>query len=398
MATCLIGLQWGDEGKGKISHALTQAGDYDVCCRFQGGGNAGHTIWHNGTKVVTHLLPVGIVNPNITCILGNGMVINPNALLDEIEQVADLIGETAGSLVSRILISNKAHLVTQECLELDEYREKTQMLGTTKTGIGPTYESKINRTGVTAGMALQDVLARYPIFSSMFHGRIVNTEIVLNRMHKEGKRIFFEGAQGVLLDIDMGQYPYVTSSNCTAHAVGTGAGFPLSKVDRVIGVTKAYSTRVGSGPLTSTMTDEEDQRIRKLGAEFGATTGRPRRCGWLDVMALKYAVEIGGVTEIALTKVDILDNLDSIPVCVGYTIGTHKIVDTVDFPYGDQWNVCEPIWEQWPGWGPERDYSGFISMLEKFVGVNVSVVSFGPDLNSTIIDPATRDIFDREKE
>lgn len=381
VATCLIGLQWGDEGKGKISHFLSD--NYDVSCRFQGGGNAGHTIWHNGEKIVTHMLPVGIVNPEIVCILGNGMVINPTALVEEIHQVASLLGETAGSLSSRIFISNKAHLVTEEALEMDEYRERTQMLGTTKTGIGPTYESKANRTGVTAGMAAQDVLARFPVFAATFRGRIVNTEVMINRLHGEGKRIFFEGAQGVLLDVDMGQYPYVTSSNCTAHAVGTGAGFSFGKLDRVIGVSKPYSTRVGAGPFTSAMTEEDDEAVRTLGGEFGATTGRPRKCGWLDVMALKYAVEIGGVTEIALTKMDILDNLDAIPVCVGYTIGASEITDTLEFPYGEQWNVCEPIWEKWPGWKDGGSYCEFIAKLEEFVGVPVSIVSFGPDREST---------------
>ena len=384
MATGLIGLQLGDEGKGKISHFMSD--QFDVYCRFQGGGNAGHTIWHNGTKVVTHLLPVGIVNPKVTCVLGNGMVINPDALVAEVEEVAELIGETVASLVSRIFISNKAHAVTQEALDLDAEREKVQNLGTTKTGIGPTYEAKINRTGTTIGHICQNRDSRYIKFITLFNSNVVNTEIFLQIQDDAGQRIFFEGAQGVLLDVDLGQYPFVTSSNCTAHAIGTGAGFPLGEVGRIIGVTKPYNTRVGAGPFPSAMTDEEDEHFRHLGAEFGATTGRPRKCGWLDTLALEYAVRVGGATELAICKMDILNSLTEIPVCVAYKLDG-KVISSdniLDFPYGSDWDRVQPVYEQWPGWGDEQNYLPFLQRLEAAVGIAVSLVSYGPNPEDTM--------------
>jgi len=391
MATGLIGLQLGDEGKGKISHFLSD--QFDIYCRFQGGGNAGHTIWHNGVKVVTHLLPVGIVNPEVTCVLGNGMVINPNALVSEIEEVSSLLGESYASVAKRVVISNKAHVVTQECLDLDAEREKVQNLGTTKTGIGPTYEAKTNRTGTTIGHIFQSKDPRFTKFNASFQGRVINTEIYLQDMESAGKRIFFEGAQGVLLDVDFGQYPFVTSSNCIASAIGTGAGFPLSKVDRIIGKTKPYNTRVGAGPFPSAMTEEEDQETRRLGGEFGATTGRPRKCGWMDTLALEYAVRVGGATEIAICKMDILGGLAEIPVCIGYTLDGKEIFDISDFPYGSDWDRVEPIFEKWPGWNRELPgnanksleqlYQPFIDLLQSKVGVPVTIVSYGPNPEQT---------------
>lgn len=382
MNTALIGLQWGDEGKGKISHYLSD--QFDVFVRFQGGGNAGHTIYHEGEKVVTHFLPVGIVHKDKVCVLGNGMVIDPDALIEEVKDVASLLGESVDDICQRVYISNKAHVVTPQALSLDAQREETQKLGTTKTGIGPTYESKINRTGVTVGHILQDTSSsRYREFLSLFHGRIVNTEVLLNRLDSLGREIFFEGAQGVLLDVDLGQYPFVTSSNCTPAAIGTGAGFPMSKVDRVIGVTKPYSTRVGAGPFTSEMSDQEDEHFRHLGAEFGATTGRPRKCGWLDAFALRYAVEVAGVTEIAVAKMDILNGLDFVPVCVGYRIDGVEVRDTLNFPYGDQWDRAEPIFEDWRGWDDEGGHAQFLVQLATFVGAPVKHVSFGPGPEAT---------------
>jgi adenylosuccinate synthase len=382
MATGLIGLQLGDEGKGKISHYLSN--EFDVYCRFQGGGNAGHTIWHEGTKVVTHLLPVGIVNPNVLCVLGNGMVINPDALVAEVEEIAGLLGETVAALVRRIVISNKAHVTTGACLELDAKREETQNLGTTKTGIGPTYEAKINRSGTTMGHLVQSMFsAEFFKFKCLFSANVVNTEILLQDLSDQGERIFFEGAQGVLLDIDVGQYPFVTSSNCTASAIGTGAGFPMSKVSRVIGVTKPYSTRVGAGPFPSVMTEAQDNDIRRRGGEFGATTGRPRKCGWLDVFALEYAVKVGGATEIAICKMDVLNWMPEIPVCIGYELDGVKLGDISQFPYGAEWDRVEPIYENWPGWGEDQDYAPFFELLEEFVGVPVSLVSYGPGPEDT---------------
>ena len=380
-SVAVIGLQWGDEGKGKISHYLSD--QFDVFVRFQGGGNAGHTIYHEGQKVVTHLLPVGIVHKDKVCVLANGMVLNPDALIREIDDVSSILGESAWDLSRRIFISNKAHVVTQGSLDLDVQREETQKLGTTKTGIGPTYESKVNRTGTTVGHVLQENAFANAEFLRLFRDRIVNTEVLLSGADRIGQKIFFEGAQGVLLDVDLGQYPFVTSSNCLPAAIGTGAGFPVSKVERIIGVTKPYSTRVGAGPFTSEMTSVESDAYRDLGSEFGATTGRPRRCGWLDAFALKYAVEVAGVTEIAVTKMDILDGNERVPVCVGYMLDGSEIRNIFDFPYGKEWDRVEPIFEYWTGWDNKDEHGSFLFQLSVFVGASIKNVSYGPEPEAT---------------
>jgi len=381
--TALCGLQYGDEGKGKFSHFLSENGGYDIFCRYNGGGNAGHTIYNNGVKIVTHFLPVGIVNPNITCVLANGMVIDPVALIKEITEVAEALEEPVSDVCSRILISNKAHVVTAKHIALDSERERSQNLGTTKTGIGPTYEAKINRTGTTFADIVQNRDPRFPKFLSLLSQNVVSTEIFLLEADEAGKRIFFEGAQGVLLDLDLGHYPTVTSSNCTVHGVGTGAGFPVSKITEVIGVCKPYNTRVGAGPFVAAMTPEEDEETRSLAGEFGATTGRPRACGWLDVYALKYAVKVGAVTSIAIAKMDILNTMVEIPVCVGYTYRRETLTELRDFPVGAESYKCEPVFENWAGWGEEENYDQFLARLEAYVGVPVSLIGNGPGPEKT---------------
>jgi adenylosuccinate synthase len=423
--TVLVGLQYGDEGKGKFSHYLSK--EHDVFVRYQGGGNAGHTIYHNGQKVVTHYLPVGIVESHITCILGNGMVINPVDLLEEIKEVSSIIGEPLEVLISRIAISNKAHVVTQDRLDLDVEREKTQNIGTTKTGIGPTYEAKYNRTGLTMGRAIQEDL--FPEFNALMGSRVTNTEILVNELDDAGLSILFEGAQGVLLDIDFGQFPYVTSSNCIPGAVRTGAGF-TGNIDRVVGVFKPYVTRVGTGPFVTAMDDNTDRLVRMAGYEFGATTGRNRYCAYLDLYALKYACRVAGITELAVAKMDVLDweyasdaplvtsrgtttgipegnqftmgeaqleyiKLDSgsafsfagarfqeIPVCVGYSLDGKILNDLMDFPFGNEWERVEPIYDTLPGWSygdnSQESHSLFLQGVERYTGVPVSTVSFGP--------------------
>lgn len=423
--TVLVGLQYGDEGKGKFSHFLAK--EHDVFVRYQGGGNAGHTIYHNGQKVVTHYLPVGIVESHITCILGNGMVINPVDLLAEMQEVADTIGQSFEDLAQRVAISNKAHVVTQGNLDLDVLREKSQNIGTTKTGIGPTYESKFNRTGLTVGVAVQQNL--FPEFNSKLGSRVMNTEILVNELDDANLSILFEGAQGVLLDIDFGQFPYVTSSNCIPGAVRTGAGF-TGNIDRVVGVFKPYVTRVGTGPFVTAIEDQTDRLIRIAGYEFGATTGRNRYSAYLDLYALKYACKVAGITELAVAKMDVLDwehvadaplvlrrgagkdlpegnvfemdraqmeyiklssgsafsfagsRFSEIPVCTGYELDGKTLSTMMDFPFGEEWDRVTPVYSLLDGWSyggnsPES-HASFLSGVESYTGVPVKTVSFGP--------------------
>lgn len=431
--TVLVGMQYGDEGKGKFSHFLSQ--EHDVFVRYQGGGNAGHTIYPNGIKVVTHYLPVGIVEDHVTCILGNGMVISPDGLVREIEEVALAIGKDPKELAKRIFVSNKAHVVTDSNIDLDSQREKTQNIGTTKTGIGPTYEAKFNRTGLPIGIAVQRGM--FKEFSGLLGKNVCNAEILVNELDEQGKSILFEGAQGVLLDVDFGQYPYVTSSNCIPGAVRTGAGFN-GKIDRVIGVFKPYMTRVGSGPFVTAMSDNTDRLIRMAGHEFGATTGRNRYCGFLDLFALKYACKVAGVTELAIAKMDVLDYDEAMrnelvkslggesgipdgneftmagaigetiqvsggeyswvgdcfgrtPVCTSYEIDGRSIDNIMDFPFGLEWESVKPVYSLLGGWSEHSGnesltmaaHSSFLSEIEAYTGVPIGSVSVGPKPEDT---------------
>lgn len=379
---CLIGLQWGDEGKGKIVDHLSK--DVDATVRFQGGGNAGHTVYVDGVKYVLHHIPVGVLHDNVLAVLGNGMVIEPEGFIEEYDSLTP-------EQRSRVRISEGAHLVLPEHLELDNQREddETQTkIGTTRRGIGPTYEAKYARRGKRVGdlrwrrgsMLLEEFYRRVM-------DKIVNVTDLLYELDAQGKTILFEGAQGVLLDVDFGQYPYVTSSHCTTLGVGIGTGFSPRRIGRVVGVAKAYPTRVGTGPFPS-FAEEEDQALRDAGDEYGATTGRPRFCGWLDIPALKYAIKVGDVDEIALTKTDILNGRETIPVCVSYKydrtdMDGEYLTDT------KMLDLCDPVYEEWPGWDDVDGAEPFIQKLEEALGVPVTMVGNGPNREDLIIREGT---------
>ncbi len=372
--TILIGAQWGDEGKGKIIDFLTA--DADVVVRSQGGNNAGHTVIHGGKKYILHLIPSGILRRGKVCVIGNGVVVDPVALVREIDGLRNL-----GIKIGRnLLVSEAAHLVLPYHRALDEQRELRKgvtKIGTTKRGIGPAYGDKAARTGLRVSDLMQPTLFSKKLEAKMRENNailralgaepndfrevnreylaagaalmpfVANTVVYLHRALQSGREILFEGAQGTFLDIDHGTYPFVTSSNTTAGGACTGSGVPPHRMDRVVGVMKAYTTRVGEGPLPT-----EDagfaKRLHEMGREFGATTGRARRCGWFDAVATHYATMINGIDELAITNLDGLDEVDPISICVGYRLNGKRL----DVPPCDsmQWNNCEPIYERMPGW------------------------------------------------
>jgi adenylosuccinate synthase len=416
--TILIGAQWGDEGKGKIIDVLTAKAD--IIVRSQGGNNAGHTVIHRDVKYVLHLVPSGVLRRGKICVIGNGVVIDPVGLVAEIDGLRKL-GITIGN---NLLISDCAHLVLPYHRLLDEQRElRRGKIGTTKRGIGPAYADKAARTGLRMSDLMQPI-----VFSKKLHTKVLennrilralgaeeisfrevdesyhiagenlrpfvrNTVVYLHRALERGKEILFEGAQGTFLDIDHGTYPYVTSSNTTAGGACTGTGVPPHRMDRVVGVMKAYTTRVGEGGLPS-----EDRQLtemlHKLGREFGATTGRKRRCGWFDAVATRYARMINGIDELAITNLDGLDNVDPIRVCVAYKLNGKRL----DVPPCDATQLanCEPVYEEMHGWNisthsarklsqlpsTARQYVKYIS---KLTGAKLSIISVGPTRRETII-------------
>src|SRR5713226_1104270 len=383
--TILIGMQWGDEGKGKIIDVLTARAD--IVVRSQGGNNAGHTVIHRGVKYVLHLIPSGILRRRKVCVIGNGAVIDPVALVAEIDGLRRL----GVNIDKNLLISDCAHLVLPYHRILDEQRElRRGRIGTTKRGIGPAYGDKAARTGLRMSDLMQPI-----VFSKKLQAKVIennrilqalgarpisfrevnetylaagkklrpfvaNTVVYLHRAIERDKEILFEGAQGTFLDIDHGTYPYVTSSNTTAGGACTGTGVPPHRMDRVVGVMKAYTTRVGEGPLPT-----EDRRLAQmlhsLGREFGATTGRARRCGWFDAVATRYATMINGIDEVAITNLDGLDHVDPIRVCVGYRLNGKRL----DVPPCDalQLDNCEPIYEQMSGWKQSTSSAKKLSQL-----------------------------------
>src|SRR5947207_4051527 len=373
--TILIGAQWGDEGKGKIIDVLTAK--VDIVVRSQGGNNAGHTVFHRGVKYILHLIPSGILRRGKVCVIGNGVVIEPIALLGEIDGLRKL-GVTIGR---NLLISDCAHLVLPYHRLLDEQRELRRghtRIGTTKRGIGPAYGDKAARTGLRISDLMQPI-----VFSKKLQAKVTeynrilqalgakpvsfrevnesylaageklrpfvgNTVVYLHRAMERSKKILFEGAQGTFLDIDHGTYPYVTSSNTTAGGACTGTGVPPNRIDRVVGVMKAYTTRVGEGPFPTELHDEQGQKLRETGREFGATTGRPRRCGWFDAVATRYSVMLNGIDELAVTKLDVLDAMPKIKVCVGYKAGT-RVHETLPNDL-DELQRCVPVYQEFDGW------------------------------------------------
>jgi adenylosuccinate synthase len=418
--TILIGAQWGDEGKGKIIDVLTAKAD--IVVRSQGGNNAGHTVIHRDAKYILHLIPSGILRRGKTCVIGNGVVVDPIALVAEIEGLRKL-GITIGK---NLFISDCAHLVLPYHRLLDEQRELSQgraKIGTTKRGIGPAYGDKAARTGLRMSDLVQPI-----VFSKKLQAKVIennrilqalgakpisfrevnesylaageklrpfieNTVVYLHRALERGKEILFEGAQGTFLDIDHGTYPYVTSSNTTAGGACTGTGVPPHRMDRVVGVMKAYTTRVGEGALPT----EDRQftgRLHKLGREFGATTGRKRRCGWFDVVATRYATMINGIDELAITNLDGLDHVDPIRVCVAYRLNGKRL--SVPPSDATQLANCKPVYQQLRGWTKStrsaRKLSQLPSAAQEYVkyisnltGGKLSMVSVGPERGETII-------------
>ena len=417
--TILVGAQWGDEGKGKIIDVLTSKAD--VIVRSQGGNNAGHTIVHGGATYILHLIPSGILRRGKVCVIGNGVVVDPIALVAEIGKLRGL-GVKIGK---NLLVSNCAHLVMPYHRLLDEQRELRKgraKIGTTKRGIGPAYGDKAARTGLRVSDLMQPILfakklqakirennsilqalGAKPINYREVHEAylaageklwpfVTNTVVYLHRALEQGKEILFEGAQGTFLDIDHGTYPYVTSSNTTAGGACTGTGVPPHRMDQVVGVMKAYTTRVGEGPLPT-----EDrrlaQRLHSLGREFGATTGRARRCGWFDAVATSYATMINGIDELAITNLDGLDDVDPIRICIGYRLNGKRL----DVPPCDavQLDNCEPIYEEMPGWKQSTTSArklsqlplsarNYVKRLGQLTGAKISIVSVGPTRAQTI--------------
>lgn len=418
MNIVVLGAQWGDEGKGKIVDLL--APRFSIVARYQGGHNAGHTVYVRGTKFILRLIPSGILHDGVTCVIGNGVVIDPQALLAEVAEL-EKHGVRVGE---RLVISDRAHLILPYHKELDvlsEARRGERKIGTTSRGIGPAYEDKVARRGIRVGDlqdpdALSDAVrhnvdARNRIiegkpmdaatvladlraqWQQMSHW-VADVSLFLARARAEGRSILFEGAQGTLLDIDHGTYPYVTSSNATAGGVCTGLGVGPRTIDGVLGVVKAYTTRVGEGPLVSELHGEEGDRLRQKGGEFGAVTGRPRRCGWFDAVAVRYAARINGLDALAITKMDVLDGMDEIPICTAYR---HRGRTMEEFP-GDiaQLAACDPVYESMPGWSqPTRGIRSFddlpvearnyIARLEQVTGVPAAVISTGSEREDTII-------------
>jgi adenylosuccinate synthase len=417
-ADVLLGLQWGDEGKGKIVDVLTPG--YDIVCRFQGGPNAGHTLEFNGIKHVLHIIPSGIFHENCLNLVGNGVVIDPVIFLKETAALEKM----GVNIRKQLLLSRRAHLILPTHRLLDKASEAAkgkEKIGSTLKGIGPAYMDKTGRNGLRVG----------DITSGIFHEKYnalvekhktllaslnfeyvpgpeekeffdaiealkqlthVDGEYFINEALRSGKKILSEGAQGSLLDIDFGTYPFVTSSNTITAGACTGLGLPPSGIGRVFGIFKAYCTRVGSGPFPTELLDETGEQIRKNGNEFGSTTGRPRRCGWLDLPALKYAIMINGTTELFMMKADVLDSFEEIKICTRYKINGKE---TAHLPFDPVNQKIEPVYQTFKGWncslekvrskdevpGALRDY---ISFIENETGIPVSIVSTGPDRTQTI--------------
>ncbi|MCB9366075.1 MAG: adenylosuccinate synthase [Calditrichaeota bacterium] len=423
MVTVILGAQWGDEGKGKIVDYLSESAD--VVCRYQGGANAGHTIIENGRKFVLHLLPAGILRPNTVCAIGGGVVVDPAALLSEIEQL-----EAAGiDLSGRLLVSHQAHLIMPYHKLLDSIHEsqgERVKIGTTGRGIGPAYVDKVARVGIrivdlldrdllrkkiranveeknrllskvysAQEMDVEAIVEEYVAFDQRIDPYVKDVSVLLEETIRDGKNVILEGAQGTLLDVDMGTYPFVTSSNPTAGGACTGLGLGPRRIDRVIGIVKAYTTRVGEGPFPTEITDGEEQtKLREKGDEYGATTGRPRRCGWFDGVAARYAARVNSVDSWAVTKLDILTGMSKLRVCTSYTDGTRSYKN---FPSDSRiLGTIEPVYEELPGWEESLDGAtswkdfpraaqNYLKYIEEFTGVPISIVSVGASREQTIV-------------
>ena len=413
----LLGLQWGDEGKGKVVDVLTPG--YDIVTRFQGGPNAGHTLEFEGQKYVLRSIPSGIFQGGKTNIIGNGVVLDPILFRQEAESLA----ASGHDLTKQLCISKKAHLIMPTHRVLDAAYEAAKgaaKIGTTGKGIGPTYTDKVSRNGLRVGDILHHFDEKYAqakkkheiILSGLKYEydigalekewfealeylkrfRLIDSEHVLNNFLKEGKSVLAEGAQGTMLDVDFGSYPFVTSSNTVCAGACTGLGIAPRNIGEVYGIFKAYCTRVGAGPFPTELFDETGEKLCKLGHEFGAVTGRKRRCGWIDLVALKYAVMINGVSQLIMMKSDVLDDFDTIKACVAYKINGQE---TEEFPFDISEGV-EPVYIEMPGWKTDmtrmtsedefpEEFNAYVNFLEEELGVPVKIVSVGPDREQTII-------------
>ncbi len=418
----IVGAQWGDEGKGKIVDVLTEQAE--VVARFQGGHNAGHTVVIGSEKFILHLIPSGILHPTKTSIIGGGTVVEPNALIEEIKGL-EARGITVGK---NLLISCAAHLIMPYHIALDQAAERKRgaaSIGTTGRGIGPAYTDKISRCGIRVGDLLYPELFRKKLDAAIAHvnvvleklfdapgfdpakvydeymtcaerlrGHIAETDVLINSALDAGKNVLFEGAQGTLLDVDHGTYPFVTSSSAAAGGACTGTGVGPTRINRVLGVVKAYTTRVGNGPFPTEMHDDLGAGIQQRGGEFGATTGRPRRCGWLDAVALRHAVRVNGLTGIAITKLDILDGLRELKICTSYKLDGKP---TEIFPRDAALlERCEPVYETMPGWAEPttgaRSFDGlpaqaraYIRRIEALLGVPADIVSTGAERDRIMV-------------
>lgn len=416
----LLGLQWGDEGKGKIVDYLTPK--YNVIARFQGGPNAGHTLKFGDTKHVLHQIPSGIFHKGAENVIGNGVVLDPAIFKKEILALEQFENYDKNSL----LISKKAQLILPTHRILDgayENAKGDKKIGSTLKGIGPTYEDKISRVGLRAGDTLSpdfpakykalkqrhlDILSRYDfqfdleeLETAFFEGveflktfQLIDSEYHLNKKLADGQSILAEGAQGSLLDIDFGSYPFVTSSNTTTAAACTGLGVAVNKIGEVFGVFKAYCTRVGSGPFPTELHDETGELLRKNGGEFGATTGRPRRCGWLDLPALKYAIMVNGATRLYMMKADVLSGFETIEVCTSYKDAEGNLTDQLPYDLND--GTVTPVYETFKGWSEDltelssynelpASLKAYVEFIEKHVGLPIDIVSVGPDRKQTLL-------------
>ncbi|MFD1734970.1 adenylosuccinate synthase [Bacillus salitolerans] len=415
----VVGTQWGDEGKGKITDFLSE--NAEVVARYQGGNNAGHTIVFNGHKYKLHLIPSGIFYSDKICVLGNGMVIDPKALVAELKYLHDL-----GVSTENLRISNRAHVILPYHLRLDEVEEERKganKIGTTKKGIGPAYMDKAARTGIriadlldreefetklthnlneknrllekfyeVEGLKIEDILDEYYEYGQQIAKYVCDTSVVLNNALDEGRRVLFEGAQGVMLDIDQGTYPFVTSSNPIAGGVTIGNGVGPSKIKHVVGVSKAYTTRVGDGPFPTEIHDEIGHQIREVGREYGTTTGRPRRVGWFDSVVVRHAKRVSGITDLSLNSIDVLTGIETLKICVAYQYNGELIEE---FPASLKVLAkCEPVYEELPGW--TEDITGvrslhelpenarhYLERISQLTGIPLSIFSVGPDRKQT---------------
>ena len=419
----VIGAQWGDEGKGKIVDLFTR--DADIVVRFQGGNNAGHTLVVNGNKTVLHLIPSGALHPGKLCVIGNGVVVDPGVLLEELDGL-----KKRGYLLddSFLRISEQAHLIMPYHKAIDLARERLRgkgKIGTTGRGIGPAYEDKVARTGIRfvdlleqdtfrdklrhnikekniylkailkeKTLSFKEIHDTYRGYRERLKGHVANTGLLLDNEIRAGKKVLFEGAQGTLLDVDHGTYPFVTSSNTVIGGLCSGAGIGARNVHQIIGISKAYTTRVGSGPFPTELKGPEGEKLKEEGSEFGATTGRPRRCGWFDAVGVRYAVRVNGITGIALTKLDVLTGFKKIGVCVAYRCEGKTYHD---FPASLRvLERAQPIWERMDGWNTPisgaKKFSDlpanaqrYVRRLEKIIGMEMILISVGPGREQTIL-------------